>query len=36
MARMNLCGGTMRLPMTELSAAQQPVVEAALKAAGLL
>ena len=36
MARMGLCGGTMRLPMTELSAAQQPVVEAALKAAGLL
>ena len=36
MTRMGLCGGTMRLPMTELSAAQQPVVEAALKAAGLL
>jgi len=36
MARMGLCGGTMRLPMTELSAAQHPVVEAALKAAGLL
>ena len=36
MTRMGLCGGTMRLPMTELSAAQQPVVEAALKACGLL
>ncbi len=36
MARMGLCGGTLRLPLTPLSQAQQPVVEAALSAAGLL
>ena len=36
MARMGLCGGTLRLPMTELSKPQQPVVEAALRASGLL
>ena len=36
MARMGLCGGTLRLPMTELSKSQQPVVEAALKASGLI
>ena len=36
MARMNLCGGTMRLPMTPLSAGFEPVVEAALKSAGLI
>ena len=36
MARMGLCGGTLRLPMTELSKSQQPVVEAALRASGLL
>ena len=36
MARMGLCGGTLRLPMTELSKPQQPVVEAALHASGLL
>jgi 4-hydroxy-tetrahydrodipicolinate synthase len=36
MNRMGLCGPTLRLPMTELSAGQQPVVEAALKASGLL
>ncbi|MDB5850143.1 MAG: dihydrodipicolinate synthase [Rhodoferax sp.] len=36
MARMNLCGGTMRLPMTPLSAGFEPVVEAALKSGGLL
>ena len=36
MARMGLCGGTLRLPMTELSKPQQPVVEAALLASGLL
>ncbi len=35
MARMGLCGGTLRLPMTELSKPQQPVVEAALRASGL-
>ncbi|MFD1710940.1 4-hydroxy-tetrahydrodipicolinate synthase [Ottowia sp. GY511] len=36
MARMGLCGPTMRLPMTPLSTANEPVVEAALKSAGLL
>ena len=35
-ARMGLCGGTLRLPLTPLSPAQHPVVEAALAAAGLL
>ncbi|MDP3520307.1 MAG: 4-hydroxy-tetrahydrodipicolinate synthase [Hydrogenophaga sp.] len=34
--RLGLCGGTMRLPMTPLSAAAQPVVEQALRDAGLL
>jgi len=36
MSRMGLCGGSLRLPMTELSKPQQPVVEAALRASGLL
>ena len=36
MARMGLCGGTLRLPMTDLSKSQQPVVEAALRASGLI
>ena len=36
MARLGLCGPTLRLPMTQLEAANAPVVEAALKAAGLL
>lgn len=36
MARMGLCGGTLRMPMTELSKSQQPVVEAALRASGLI
>ena len=36
MARLVLCGPTARLPMTPLSAASQPVVEGALRAAGLL
>jgi len=36
MARMGLCGGTLRLPMTELSKSQQPVVETALRASGLI
>ena len=36
MQRMKLCGGTMRLPMTDLSAPNRPVVEAALQAAGLI
>jgi 4-hydroxy-tetrahydrodipicolinate synthase len=34
--RMGRCGGTLRLPMTPLSAAHQPAVEAALRGAGLL
>jgi 4-hydroxy-tetrahydrodipicolinate synthase len=36
MQRMGLCGGTLRLPMTPLTAANQPVVEGALRASGLL
>jgi 4-hydroxy-tetrahydrodipicolinate synthase len=36
MARLGLCGGALRLPMTPLTAANQPVVEAALRASGLL
>jgi 4-hydroxy-tetrahydrodipicolinate synthase len=36
MNRMDLCGPTLRLPMTELSESQRPVVEAALKASGLI
>ena len=36
MKRLGLCGGAMRLPMTELTPANEPVVEAALRAAGLL
>ncbi|MBV5290999.1 MAG: 4-hydroxy-tetrahydrodipicolinate synthase [Curvibacter lanceolatus] len=36
MKRMGLCGGAMRLPMTELTPANEPVVEAALRAAGLI
>lgn len=35
-ARMGHCGGTLRLPMTELSEANQPVVETALRNAGLI
>jgi 4-hydroxy-tetrahydrodipicolinate synthase len=35
-ARMGLCGGALRLPLTPLSPTQHPVVEAALVAAGLL
>ena len=35
-ARLGLCGGTLRLPMTELEAAHQPLVEAALVETGLL
>ncbi|BCO27861.1 4-hydroxy-tetrahydrodipicolinate synthase [Rhodoferax lithotrophicus] len=35
-ARMNLCGGTMRLPLTELTSANEPVVEAAMQAVGLI
>ena len=36
MARMGLCGGTMRLPMTPLAASNEAVVEGALRASGLL
>ena len=36
MARMGLCGPAMRLPMTPLSLANAPVVEAALRECGLL
>jgi 4-hydroxy-tetrahydrodipicolinate synthase len=36
MNRMGLSGRTLRLPMTELSESQHPVVEAALKASGLI
>jgi 4-hydroxy-tetrahydrodipicolinate synthase len=36
MQRMGLSGPTLRLPMTELSKSQQPVVEAALKVSGLI
>ena len=35
-ARMGLCGGTLGLPMTPLSKANEPVIEQALKSAGLL
>lgn len=36
MARMGLCGGTLRLPMTPLTQANEAVVEGALRATGLL
>jgi 4-hydroxy-tetrahydrodipicolinate synthase len=36
MARMGLCGGALRLPMTPLAEAHRPTVEAALRASGLL
>ena len=36
MARMGLCGGALRLPMTALSRANEATVEAALRASGLL
>ena len=36
MARMNLCGGTLRLPMTPLTAANEAAVQGALSACGLL
>lgn len=36
MARMKLCAGTMRLPMTPLTQANEAVVEGALRATGLL
>jgi 4-hydroxy-tetrahydrodipicolinate synthase len=36
MARMGLCGGALRLPMTPLATANEAVVEAALRSGGLL
>ncbi len=36
MARLNLCGCTLRLPMTELTPDNAPIVETALRDAGLL
>ncbi|MEP6824794.1 MAG: dihydrodipicolinate synthase family protein, partial [Ramlibacter sp.] len=36
MARMGLCGGAMRLPMTPLAASSEAVVEGALRTSGLL
>jgi 4-hydroxy-tetrahydrodipicolinate synthase len=36
MQRMGLCGGTLRLPMTPLTAANTSVVEGALRASGLV
>jgi 4-hydroxy-tetrahydrodipicolinate synthase len=36
MARMGLCGGTMRLPMTPLTQGNEAVVEGALRSSGLL
>lgn len=36
MARMGLCGGALRLPMTPLSRTNEAVVEGALRASGLL
>jgi 4-hydroxy-tetrahydrodipicolinate synthase len=36
MARMGLCGATMRLPMTPMSSHLEPVVESSLREAGLL
>ncbi|MDP3137349.1 MAG: 4-hydroxy-tetrahydrodipicolinate synthase, partial [Burkholderiaceae bacterium] len=36
MARLGLCGGTLRLPMTPLASVHQATVEAALRASGLL
>jgi len=36
MARMGLCGGTLRLPLTPLSSHLEPLLEAALKDSGLI
>jgi 4-hydroxy-tetrahydrodipicolinate synthase len=36
MQRLGLCGATLRLPMTPLTESNQPVVEGALRASGLL
>jgi 4-hydroxy-tetrahydrodipicolinate synthase len=35
-ARMGLCGGTMRLPMTPFSSQLQPALEAAMSECGLI
>ncbi len=36
MQRMGLCGQTMRLPMTQLTPAYEPIVEGAMRSAGLI
>jgi 4-hydroxy-tetrahydrodipicolinate synthase len=36
MARLGLCGGALRLPLTPLAESGRPVVESALRASGLL
>jgi len=36
MQRMGLCGGTLRLPLTPMSACHEATVEGALRASGLL
>jgi 4-hydroxy-tetrahydrodipicolinate synthase len=36
LSRLGRCGGALRLPLTPLASANQPVVEAALQASGLL
>ena len=36
MARMKLCGGAIRLPMTRLTQANEMIVESALRASGLI
>jgi 4-hydroxy-tetrahydrodipicolinate synthase len=36
LARMGKAGGTLRLPLTELSESARPVVEAALRETGVL
>jgi 4-hydroxy-tetrahydrodipicolinate synthase len=36
MARMGLCGGTLRLPMTPLETSNEATVENALRACGLI
>jgi 4-hydroxy-tetrahydrodipicolinate synthase len=33
---MGLCGPTMRLPMTQLTPAYEPIVEGAMRSAGLI
>jgi len=35
-ARMNLCGGTLRLPLTKLTSANMPIVESAMRSSGIL